>query len=218
MNNMLEWIATGWVELFGYIAAILMFSTFYMKKMIPLRAIGASANLMFVIFTLSSYFYLNKAIWPLFILHAALFPLNIFRMVQMIRLVNKVKEASTGSFAVDFLTPFMTQEDYKTGDFIFRKGDEADKLYFLRDGMLKLVEIDIYIKKGELIGEIGLFSENKLRTASLLCESEVQLLSIPKKQVLQLYYQNPKFGFYLVKLIINRLLSNTDLLKTNRDI
>lgn len=216
MYNMLEWIATGWVELVGYIAAILMFSTFYMKKMIPLRAVGASANLVFVIYTLGTYFYLNKAIWPLFILHAALFPLNICRMVQMIRLVNKVKEASAGNFAVDFLTPFMTQEDYKTGDFIFRKGDEADKLYFLRDGMLKLVEIDIYIKKGELIGEIGLFSENKLRTASLLCESKVQLLSIPKKQVLQLYYQNPKFGFYLVKLIVNRLLSNTDLVKNQQ--
>jgi len=218
LDIVFEWIIRHWVDLAGYLAAFLMFSTFYMKKMIPLRAVGASSNLVFIVYTLGSDFYLNQAIWPLFILHAALFPLNITRMIQMIRLVKKVREASSGNFAMDFLIPFMTQEEFKKGDFIFRKGDEADKLYFLRDGLLRLVEIEIYVEKGELIGEVGLFSENKLRTASLLCDSDAQLLSIPKKQVLQLYYQNPKFGFYLVKLIVNRLLHNVDLVKNQQEL
>jgi hypothetical protein len=32
----------NWVDLVGYLAAVLMFSTFYMKKMIPLGAVGIS--------------------------------------------------------------------------------------------------------------------------------------------------------------------------------
>lgn len=213
MDKAFEWIIGHWVDLVGYLAAVLMFSTFYMRKMIPLRAVGAAANLVFVAYTLASYFYLRRGIWPLFILHAALFPLNITRMIQMMNLVRKVKEATTGNFAMDFLTPFMTQEEFKKGDFIFRKGDEAHKLYFLKHGQVKIVEVGIYIEQGALIGEMGLFSDNHLRTATLVCESDSQLLSIPEKQVLQLYYQNPKFGFYLVQLIVNRLLHNVELAK-----
>lgn len=213
MDNAFEWVVRHWVELVGYLAAVLMFSTFYMRKMIPLRAVGASANLVFVAYTLASYFYLGRGIWPLFILHAALFPLNITRMIQMMNLVKKVREASTGNFAMDFLTPYMTQEEFKKEDFIFRKGDEADKLYFLKHGQVKVVEVGIYIEQGALIGEMGLFSDNHRRTATLLCESDSQLLSITEKQVLQLYYQNPKFGFYLVHLIVNRLLHNVELAK-----
>ncbi len=111
----------NWVDMVGYLAAVLMFSTFYMKKMIQLRAIGASANLVFVVYTLSSYFVLGRGIWPLFMLHAALFPLNITRMVQMIRLVNKVQESSKGNFAIDFLTPYMTKEFLKKGDYLLEK-------------------------------------------------------------------------------------------------
>lgn len=210
MDNVFEWIIKHWVDFVGYLAAILMFSTFYMRKMIPLRAVGAVANLVFVAYTLASYFSLGRGIWPLFILHAALFPLNITRMLQMMNLVRKVRDASVGNFAMDFLTPFMTREDFKKGDFIFRKGDEAHKLYFLRQGQVKIVEVGIYVEHGSLIGEMGLFSDNHRRTATLLCESDIQLLSIPEKQVLQLYYQNPKFGFYLVQLIVNRLLANVD--------
>lgn len=213
VDNVFAWIIRHWVDLVGYIAAVLMFSTFYMRKMIPLRAVGASANLVFVAYTLASYYYLDRGIWPLFILHAALFPLNITRMMQMIRLVNKVRDASSGGFAMDFLSPFMTREDFKKGDIIFRKGDEAHKLYFLRQGQVKIVEVGIYVGQGSLIGEMGLFSDNHMRTATLVCETDTQLLSIPRKQVLQLYYQNPKFGFYLVQLIVDRLLHNVELAK-----
>src|SRR4030065_251573 len=104
VDIMFLWIVRHWVDLVGYLAAFLMFSTFYMKKMIPLRAVGASSNLVFIVYTLGSYIFLHQAMWPIFILHAALFPLNITRMIQMIRLVKKVREASAGNSALDFLT------------------------------------------------------------------------------------------------------------------
>ena len=84
----------------GYLAAILMFSTFYMKKMIPLRAVGICSNIAFIIFAGAS------GVWPLFILHICLLPLNATRMLQMIRLVKKVKESYKGDLSMEFLTPF----------------------------------------------------------------------------------------------------------------
>ncbi len=40
---------------------------------------------------------------------------------------------------------------------------------------------------------------------------ETEFLAIHEKQVLQLYYQNPKFGFHLIQLIISRLLKDAKL-------
>lgn len=151
-----------WIDLIGYLAAALMFTTFFMKKMIPLRAIGASANAVFVVYSSISHVY------PLLILHAALFPLNITRMIQMMRLVNKVREASRGDFKMDFLAPFMTKEPFKKGAVVFRKGDDADKMYYLQKGRVKLEEIGTFLTDGELIGEIGIFSPHKKRMATVV--------------------------------------------------
>ena len=193
-----------WIDLIGYLAAVLMFTTFFMKKMIPLRALGASANVTFVIYAALTHVY------PLLILHAALFPLNITRMIQMMNLVKKVKEASKGDFSMEFLAPYMKKDSRKKGDVIFNKGDEADKMYYLQNGTVRLKEMNVTLQKGEVIGEIGIFSRNKTRTATLVCETDVDFLTLNESQILQLYYQNPKFGYYLVQLIIQRLLSNVN--------
>lgn len=192
------------LDLTGYLAALLMFSTFYMKKMIPLRAVGIASNVVFIVFATSTRTY------PILILHACLLPLNISRMVQMIRLVNKVKAAlSGGGISMDFLVPFMTRANYKKGDTLFKKGDDADKMFFLRRGLAKVVEVEAYIKEGELVGEVGVFALNKKRTATIICETDCNFLSIPENQVLQLCYQNPTFGLHLMQLMIQRFERNT---------
>jgi CRP-like cAMP-binding protein len=53
---------------------------------------------------------------------------------------------------------------------------------------------------------MGLFSSNHKRSATVVCDTDVELLAISKSNVMQLYYQNPKFGFYLVQLVTDRLL------------
>jgi CRP-like cAMP-binding protein len=106
---------------------------------------------------------------------------------------------------MDFLVPFMSKESFKKGEVLFEKGDDADKLYYLQKGSVRLKEFDVTLKEGELLGEIAIFSPDKERTATVVCEEDTEFLSIHEKQVLQLYYQNPKFGFHLIQLIIFRL-------------
>jgi CRP/FNR family cyclic AMP-dependent transcriptional regulator len=193
------------IQLVGYLAAFLMFSTFYMKKMIPLRAVGICSNVTFIIFAGST------GVYPLFILHICLLPLNTFRMIQMIKLVRRVKESYKGDLTMDFLIPFMKQESFKKGDVVFKKGESAGKMYCLRSGKARLTELGVDATIGEVVGEIGIFSPEKVRTASLKCETDAEFHSITDDHVLQLYYQNPEFGIHLLQLIIKRFSKDLEI-------
>ena len=193
----------NWVQLIGYAAALLVFSTFYMKTMIPLRCVAVCSNVAFL-----SYGYL-AGLYPVFLLHVGLLPLNILRLYQMRRLIESVQRASQRDYSINWMIPFMTREEFKREDVLFRKGDDADKLYYLERGSVRLPEKSITVGPGEIIGEIGIFSPFRERTASAVCETDLTVLTLSDHKVLELYYQNPEFGLYLVRMIIRRLLDQT---------
>ena len=189
-------------ELVGYVGSVLMFATFYMKTMIPLRLVGIAANVFMIAYAAS------KPAYPILVLQSCLLPLNVYRLIQMRRLIERVKEASRGDFKVEALIPFMTAEKHAAGTMLFQAGDPSTKLYLIQRGRIRLVELDRVIGKGDLIGEIGILSPKNARTASALCEEDTEVLAITQDKVIQLYYQNPEFGFFLVRLVTQRLLGN----------
>ena len=136
-------------ELLGYVGSFLMFSTFYMKTMIPLRVTAIAANGCMITYTALS------GIYPVLILQACLLPLNIVRLVQMRRLVAQVKESARGDFRIDPLLPFMRREQAAAGDTLFREGDTADKMYLIQRGRVRLLGIDKILGPGDVMGEIG---------------------------------------------------------------
>jgi CRP/FNR family transcriptional regulator, cyclic AMP receptor protein len=192
-----------WVQLVGYAASLLVFSTFYMKTMIPLRCIAVMSNVTFLTY---GYF---GGLYPVFFLHVVLLPLNILRLYQMRKLIERVRRASKGDYSIEWMIPFMTKEEFKKADVLFRKGDEADTLYYIESGSVRLPEIEIALGPGEIIGEIGIFSPFKERTTSAVCETDLTVLVLSNHKVLELYYQNPEFGLYLGRMIIRRLLDQT---------
>lgn len=190
------------LQLLGFLAASLMFSTFYMKNMIPLRIIGMASNATFIIYAM------NAEVWPLFVLHTALLPMNFFRLIQMLKLIKKVRSASEDDMSFEFMIPHMHKEKFNKDEFVFRRGDKADKIYLLKSGVLTVDELNVVIKPGELFGEMGVFASEPIRGATLRCGSEVELLSMTDTQIKQLYYQNPQFGFYLIQLLLKRFSQN----------
>ncbi len=194
----------GWVQILGYIGSALMFSTFYMKTMIPLRVTGIAANCCMIVYTAIA------GIYPVLILQSALLPLNVYRLIQMRRLIDRVKKAARGDFKLDSLIPFMRHEPARKGTTLFEVGDDADKLYLIQSGAVRLVQIDRLVGPGNLIGEIGILSPHSVRTATAVCAEDSDLYSITQDQVLQLYYQDPQFGFFLVRLVTARLLHNLE--------
>ena len=117
-------------------------------------------------------------------------------------LVSEIHEASHAELAPESLFPLMTRRMMKKGDVLFEKGDLAKEMYLALSGSIRLTRVGVLLGPGSLIGEIGIFSPHGQRMDTAICELGV----IADEKVLQLYYQNPTFGFYSVKLVTHRLL------------
>jgi CRP/FNR family transcriptional regulator, cyclic AMP receptor protein len=189
-------------EFAGYFAALLVFLTFYMKTMIPLRIVGICSNCAFI-----TYGYLG-GLYPVLILHLILLPLNSLRLREMIRLTKQVREASQTDLRMDWLKPFTSTRRINAGDILFRKGEVASSLYFVVSGRCRLTESEIDIMPGEVVGELAMLAPDKSRTQTLECTENGEVLQITYDQVRQLYYQNPQFGFYFLQLSTRRLFQN----------
>lgn len=183
------------------IATALMVVSSFVKTMIPLRWLAVGGNFGFLI-----YGALHPSI-PMLLLNGLLLPINIMRAVEMIRLTRRVRAASERSTGV-WLKPYMMRTKPKDGDILFRKGDQADHLYFLAEGRIEIVEIGVFIEPGTMFGEIAFFAPDKKRTNTARCVGPCTVLTIDESTVRQLYYQNPDFGFQLMALVAGRLTAD----------
>jgi hypothetical protein len=190
------------VTIIGFVAAGLTIATLSMRTMVPLRATGITANVAFV-----TYGVLFGSV-PTVVLHCILFPLNVYRLAEMLKLIKAVKAASTGDHNMDWIKPFMSKRAIAAGEILFRKGDEADHMYFVVTGRLHLQEIDVDVPPGAVVGELGMLAPARKRTQTLECKESGTLLEIGYDKIEQLYYQNPTFGFYFLRLSSARLFEN----------
>ena len=191
-----------YVTVIGFIASGLVIATLSMRTMIPLRIVGLLSNVAFVTYGLLF------GSMPTVMLHSILFPLNIYRLREMLNLISRVKAASKGDMSLDWIKPFMSKRSVEAGEILFRKGDEANHMYFVVDGRLHLNEIDINILPGAVVGELGMLAPARTRTQTLVCTQTGAVLEISYDRIEQLYYQNPQFGFYFLRLSTARLFEN----------
>jgi CRP/FNR family cyclic AMP-dependent transcriptional regulator len=191
----------------GYVASGLVFATFWMKLPIRLRQTAIASNLAFIAYALAGH------LIPILALHAILLPVNVARLVELQRLTSKIKRAVHGDLSMDWLRPLMQRRSYPAGAFLFHQGDPQGDIFLVVSGEIRLVEIDVTVGQGELIGEMAVFSPAQARTLSARCETPVELLSMSNGEFLRLSYRNPDFSIYLVRLISRRLLQNIELVK-----
>jgi CRP/FNR family cyclic AMP-dependent transcriptional regulator len=190
-----------WLVIAAWVASLLVFSTFFMKTMIPLRMIGIAGNVAFMSYALLGLAYgVFGRLYPILVLHACLLPLNVIRLRQLRRLVQAVRSASDDD-ALQALVPYMKTESHASGDVLFRHGDPADKLYTIQRGRVFLPEIDKHVAAGAVFGEVGLLAAPGTRSLTAVCEGDCQLSTITKDKALELYYQNPTFGMFLMRLV-----------------
>lgn len=186
----------------GLLGVAFCFASFAMKRMLPLRVLALVSNVCFIAYGVV------ESLLPSIVLNAALLPVNAKRMWEINRLSKEIAHASRDSPVSQWLLPHMNHRSFKAGEVLFRKGELADRLVYVAGGELRLVEIGQLIGPGELIGEIGLFSPDKKRTQTILCETDGELYHMTDEMIFQLYYQHPKLGFYLMRLLAERLLGD----------
>jgi len=188
----------------GFIAGALYIASHYMKTMVPLRVCEIASNVLFVIYGIMYPSY------PTLVLYGVLIPLNCLRLYEMLQLIKKVRVASQDELSMEWLIPFMRKRDYRKGDVLFNKGDQAEEMFYIRSGTCRVRELDLLLSAGQIVGELGFITTEHRRTQTVECVDDVDALSISYDKVMELYFQNPTFGFYLLKLTSKRLLQNVE--------
>jgi CRP/FNR family transcriptional regulator, cyclic AMP receptor protein len=181
------------------VGALLLVTSNLMKRMIPLRAFAVSANAFFII-----QFAIERN-WILIAVQATLLSINLWRLWTLHRLLRSLEAVDADTALRDWLLPQMKKRKFKAGTVLFRIDEPANELFYIEQGTIRSPEIGQVLGPGNLIGEIGMFSQEHRRTASIICETDVVAYSMTDEAAYVLYVSNPQIGFYLVRLIIDQL-------------
>jgi len=189
-------------ELFNSCAALFIVATASSKTMVPLRILSIVGNCFLIIS------YAATHAWLLLAIQGLALPLNAYRLRQMLVLIKNVRASTRGDTSMDWLKPFMVSRHYRKGDILFAKGETANEMFCTLTGRYRLIELGIEVQSGQVVGELAMLAPDNRRTATLECIEDGEALSISYRQVEELYYQNPTFGFYFLRLATARLFEN----------
>ncbi|HET6183924.1 MAG TPA: cyclic nucleotide-binding domain-containing protein [Acetobacteraceae bacterium] len=190
------------VQSLGYLASALVFSAFYMRTMLPLRWVAIASNVAFIAYGLP------LRLWPVVALHCVLLPLNVGRLLQIKRGLRVLRAGRRGNLEVGGLVATLRTERHRSGTVLFRQGEEGECAFVIARGEIELPERKVRLGPGDLFGEIALLSDDRTRTASAICATEVELYRIDGAAIIRAFYQDPGFAMALVRLATNRLVQN----------
>jgi CRP/FNR family cyclic AMP-dependent transcriptional regulator len=93
------------------------------------------------------------------------------------------------------------------GDFLFREGDNGDKMYVLLEGEIEIFLGDFMLETagpGVLIGEMALIDDSP-RTANAVAKTASRLAEIDRRRFHFLIQQHPHFATHVMKTLADRL-------------
>jgi CRP/FNR family cyclic AMP-dependent transcriptional regulator len=190
------------IDMFGWCATAIAIYAFSSRTMIPLRVIvivGCGFGLVYGAL---------RGAWPTIAVNATLLPLNIYRLLQMRKLIADARATVQGPTNFSWLRPFMQEVDFPAGSNIFRKGDLGAEAYLIGSGEVFINEHNAVASSGALLGEIGLLTRENRRTASATARSDVRAWRISYTDLEQLCIQNPAFCLHLARIIVQRYQTN----------
>jgi len=189
-------------NMLALVGAIFYVATLMVRTIVPLRVVGIISIVFFI-----AYGAMAGAV-ATFFLYLLSLPINVVRLRQMLNLVKKARISSQGDLSMDWLRPYMTPRRYRKGEVLFRKGDVANEMFLTVTGKFLVTEIGVELPPGRIMGELGFASPKNRRTQTIECIENGDVLTITYETLLELYFQNPELGYYLLCLTSERLLQN----------
>jgi hypothetical protein len=177
-------------------------ATLMVRTIVPLRVAAIISILFFI-----SYGALTGVVTTL-LLYLLSLPINVIRLRQMLNLIKKARVSAQGNLSMDWLRPYMGPRKYRNGDELFRKGDEAREMFLTVTGKFLVTELNVELPPGRFMGELGFAAPESRRTQTIKCIEDGEVLTITYDKLLELYFQNPEFGYYFLRLTTERLLQN----------
>jgi len=203
-NRLLEIVLANinLANMFALVGAIFFVATLLTQTMVPLRVANMVGCTFFVGFGALA------GDVKTFLLYLLLLPINGVRLRQMLNLVKKARNATQGDLSMEWLKPFMTERKYRKGNILFKKDDAAHEMLLTVTGKFLVKEIGVELPPGRLMGELGFLTPDNRRTATIECIEDGHVLTITYEKLLEIYFQNPQFGYYFLILTSQRLLEN----------
>ena len=95
----------------------------------------------------------------------------------------------------------------RAGDVIFREGDQAQELFVIRSGEVRIQignRTIAELSADSIFGEMALI-DNEPRSATAIAVTDVELVSVSEKQFLFLVSQTPYFALRVMRVLAQRL-------------
>lgn len=110
-----------------------------------------------------------------------------------------------------------TSHIVKKGDVIFEEGETINGIYCVKDGICKLTKLSPngkdhivkLIKKGELLGQRSLISDEPVNLSAIALE-DMEVCFIPKTEVMGFFDKNNQFSMNVMKTICGDLKEADD--------
>jgi hypothetical protein len=189
-------------NMFAVLGAVFFVATLLTQTMVPLRVANMIGCAFFAVFGALS------GTITTFLLYLLMVPINAYRLRQMLVLVKKARSATQGDTSMEWLKPFMTERKYRKGDILMKKGDAAHEMLLTVTGRFLIKDFGLEVPPGRLMGELGFLTPDNRRTATIECIEDGHVLTITYEKLLEIYFQNPQFGYYFLVLTSQRLLEN----------
>lgn len=200
------------MQIMAWLAAALVFSSFLMKTIVPLRTVAIASNMVFIGYALLGIHYgIFDKVLPILVLHVALLPLNILRLRQITDTIRTVRSMKQGNSPHDFLIPFMVKKSYPAGTVLFNKGDQAATVYLLARGRIFLREVDKWLVPGAMFGEVAIFAGEGKRSTTAVCEVDCDIYRIQGEKILELFYLDQRFAFQIARALSGYAAGKPDL-------
>jgi Cyclic nucleotide-binding domain len=201
---------------FALLGAVFYVTTILMRTIVPLRVFGIIGDMFFI-----GYGVLAHSATTFF-MYLLLLPINSIRLYQMIKLVKKARLSAQGDLSMSWLEPYMSRRKYRKGNVLFRRGEAANEMFIVVTGAFLVTELRLDLPPGQVFGELGFLSKNNRRTQTVECTEDGEVLTITYDKLLELYFQNPEFGYYFLRLTSERLLQNMarleEIIELNKDV
>jgi hypothetical protein len=192
----------NFTNMLALVGAVLYVVTLVVRTIVPLRVFGIISTLFFI-----AYGAMAGAATTFFLYLLSL-PVNVIRLHQMLGLIKKARVSAQGDLSMEWLQPYMKPRRYRAGQVLFRKGEIAEEMFLTVSGKFLVVEIDVELPSRHFMGELGFVAPGNRRTQTIKCTEDGEVLTITYERLLELYFQNPEFGYYFLRLTTERLMQN----------
>lgn len=122
--------------------------------------------------------------------------------------------SSLGEDSLNTLSMFCQQRRVLKGEILFRRWEESTSMYIVISGKLEVFDgerVLWFVKSWEFVWEMSLFSEPKVRTASVKALEDTNVIVLLAFSIEQLWHKHPEILEQIRKVIEERNKKNQNI-------